>query len=288
MLGAGLVWGSMPIYFKLLAELATIEIVAYRVLWSVPLLLAIVWMRKRLHALRDLFRDRRSRGFLLASSLFIAANWIIYVFAVNADQVVAASLGYFINPLSTVLLGALFLKDRLNRNQWIALAVAGAGVAALAIDAWQTLWISLALAGSWGCYGLVRKVAGIPALTGLAAETMIIAPFAIAYVAWLVASGTGHQPGADIPLDLLLMAGALITATPLLLFNSAVSKLSFTALGFLQYIAPTIQFLIGWLLYDEALTRGHLICFALIWLSLVIYTHDAIQRERKVRRAVPV
>lgn len=268
-------WGVMPIYFKLLQSIPPLEVVAHRVIWSVPLLIVILWLRKNLTGLKAALADPKILRFLLLSSIFIAANWLIYVWAVQEKHVLAASLGYFISPLLSVFLGSIVLKEKLSRNQWIAVAIAAFGVSILAVEAWQTLWISMMLAGSWGLYGLIRKIAPVGPMVGLTVETGLLFPFFIAYLIWLTTSSTGTGFGESLPIDALLIGGAMVTAIPLLLFASAVQKISLTTMGLMQYVAPMMQFAIGVFVYNEPLTTSHLICFGLIWISLAIFSADA-------------
>lgn len=285
-LGAALVWGVVPIYYKLLAHLDATEVTTYRVIWSVPILLLILWFRGNLVGVASAFADAKTRNFLLLSSFFIGGNWLIYIIAINTEHVLAASLGYFINPLLNVLLAMLILKERINRTQGLSIAIAAIGVAVLAVQAWDTLWISMGLAGFWAGYALLRKVMTVGPMAGLAAETILLTPFCFAYLFWLDAQGQGsafHSFGSD---EWLLIGSAAVTAFPLLLFNSAVKKIDFVTISLIQYIAPTIQFFIGWLMYKEPLTASHIICFTLIWISLAIFTGDAIRAERARRMAV--
>lgn len=273
-------WGVMPIYFKLLQSVAPLEVVAHRVLWSVPLLLVILYFRKNLSGLRASWAEPKVRNALLGSSLLIAANWLIYVWAVQTDHILAASLGYFISPLLSVFLAKIFLKETLSRNQWIAVGIAAIGVSVLAVEAWQTLWISLALAGSWGFYGLVRKVAIVGPVVGLTIETTyLFVPFLL-FVGWITFGNgpptTTTHFGDDTSISLLLLGGAAVTAAPLTLFAAAVKTMKLSTIGLFQYLAPTLQFLIGVFLYKEPLTTSHLICFILIWSSLALFSVDAI------------
>ena len=272
-------WGLMPIYFKLLQSVGALEVVGHRIIWSVPLLLVILYFRKNLIGLTKALANRKLRWAMLASSSLIAANWLIYVWAVHEDHILAASLGYFISPLLSVFLGRIFLKEQLSRNKWIAIAIAAAGVSVLAVQALDTLWISLALAASWGLYGLVRKIADIGPVVGLTAETGILfLPFTL-FLVWLTLnappSTTSVHFGDDLTIDLLLVGGSIVTAIPLLLFASAVKKMTLGAIGLLNYLAPTIQFFVGVFVYDETLTPSHLICFVLIWTSLALYSTDS-------------
>lgn len=296
-LTACMFWGLMPVYFKFLQSVAPIEVVAHRVIWSVPLLLFILWLRKNLGGLKETFGDPKLLRLLLLSSILIAANWLIYVWAVHDSHILAASLGYFISPLLSVFFGHIFLKERLTRYQWLAVAIAAAGVSVLALEAWQTLWISLILAGSWSSYALVRKIAVTGPIVGLTVETGLLAPLFLAFLLWVTYGGgmaggdmtnvaeTAHL-GSSTLITILLMGGAIVTAVPLMLFASAVKKMSLGAIGLLLYIAPTIQFFIGVFIYHEPLTTSHLICFALIWTSLAIFSADSIITERRRKAAV--
>ncbi|MGB5483526.1 EamA family transporter RarD [Parasphingorhabdus sp.] len=281
-------WGLMPVYFKLLQSVGALEVVAHRIIWSVPLLLVILYFRKNLVGLASALADRKLRWTMLASSFLIAANWLIYVWAVHEDHILAASLGYFISPLISVFLGRIFLGEQLSRNKWIAIAIAVSGVSVLAVQALDTLWISLALAASWGCYGLVRKVADIGPIVGLTAETGILFLPVTLFLVWLTfgapPSSTSLHLGDDRMIDLLLIGGAMVTAIPLLLFASAVKKMTLGAIGLLNYLAPTIQFLVGVFIYNEALTPSHVICFVLIWISLAIYSTDSYLAGKAARK----
>ena len=278
-LGAYLIWGVLPLYFKLLGGVAASEIVAQRVLWSVLLLGVLILATRHLGRLRAALRDPRAVRLLLVSALLIGANWLIYVWAINARHVLETSLGYFLNPLVNVLMGVVLLKERLTRAQGLAVALAAAGVAVLAVGAGTGLWISLGLALTFASYGLLRKIAPVESLEGLAVETMILAPIALAWLGWLTRSGA-LAFGRDPVESGLLALGGVITALPLLLFAAAARRLKLSTLGLLQYIAPTIQFLLAVLVFGEPLTPAHLICFAAIWTGLAIYAADGLRRFR--------
>ncbi|MEO9634451.1 MAG: EamA family transporter RarD [Parasphingorhabdus sp.] len=286
---ACLFWGLMPVYFKQLQSVDALEVVAHRIVWSVPVLLLILYFRKNLASLGTALADRKLRWSMLASACLIAGNWLIYVWAIHESHILAASLGYYISPLLSVFMGKIFLGEKLSRNKWIAIAIAAAGVSVLAVQALDTLWISLALAASWSSYGLVRKIADIGPITGLTAETGILfLPF-ILFLVWLSFGGTpnpdNQRLGDDWMIDLLLICGALVTAIPLLLFASAVKKMAFSTIGLLNYLAPTIQFLVGVFLYKEPLSPSHIICFLLIWTSLAIYSTDSFLTGKATRKA---
>lgn len=285
-LGAYLFWGFLPLYFKLLDHVGAVEVVASRVLWSLVLLLFILALRGSLGEFARVIRNPRLLLVLSASAALIAVNWLVYVWAVNAHHVVAASLGYFLNPLVNVLLGFGVLKERLGRLQWASVALAATGVAILAGAALDTLWISLALAISFGLYGLIRKLAPVTALQGLAAETLILVPFSLAYLGWLQSS-SGIATGADAWTTFLLALSGVVTSVPLLLFAVAAKRMPYSTLGLLQYIAPTLQFIIGVWGFGEPLSSGQLWSFGLIWAGLAIFTADSLRRARAEGRPLP-
>lgn len=279
---AYLSWGFLPVYFKLLASVLPTEVVAQRVLWSVLLLAALIVGAKRWPQLRAAFANPRALKILSASALLIGANWLIYIWAIGANHVLETSLGYFLNPLVNVMMGVFLLKEKLTRAQGIAVGLAAIGVSVLAIGAASGLWISLGLAGTFATYGLLRKIAPVESLEGLTIETVLLAPVAAIYLLWLgPASAFGDTAGVST----LLALGGIVTAVPLLLFAAAARRLRYSTLGLLQYLAPTIQFLLAVLAYGEPLTTAHLICFALIWIGLGIYAADGLRRAPSRRRA---
>ncbi len=286
-LGAALIWGIVPLYFKLLARVGSVEIVAYRILWSLPLLLAILAALGNFGAMRVALRQPRTRLLLLLSSLFIAGNWILYVVAVNDGHVLAASLGYFISPLLTVVLGAAVLGERLPHLQWMAVGIAAIGVAVLGAGALETLGISVALAAMWGFYSLARRVAQVDAIPGLALETALLLPLAIGWIGWQFARGTAYPFGSGSATDWLLVGAGAVTALPLLLFNSAVKKLDFATIGLIGYVGPTLQFLLAVFLFREPLTASHAAAFALIWCGLGLYGYAAWRGAQPRGRQLP-
>lgn len=285
-LAAYLSWGFLPVYFKLLGGVPPIEIVAQRVLWSVLLLAVLIVAAKRWRDLRRAMANPGALKILTASALLIGANWLIYIWAIGANHVLETSLGYFLNPLVNVLMGVVLLKERLTRAQGIAVALAATGVAVLAAGASSGLWISLSLAGTFATYGLLRKIAPVESLEGLAIETILLVPLAAAYLGWLATRGE-LAFGTDPYLTWLLVFSGIMTATPLLLFAAAARRLRYSTLGLLQYLAPTIQFLLAVLAYGEPLTTAHIVCFVLIWTGLVIYAADGLRRAPKRRRPTP-
>lgn len=283
---AALCWGLMPVYFKLLTSVGALETVSHRIIWTVPLLVLILALRRSLPEVWATVANPKLLRWLTLSAVLIAANWLIYIWAVHNAHIVAASLGYFISPLLSVMLGTMFLRERLSRMQWAAIAIAALGVAVLAASAWQTLWISLVLAGSWSAYSLVRKLAVVGPLSGLAVETGLLAPIFLTYIVWLATAGDGMEFGQLLSIDLLLLGAAVITAVPLLLFAGAVRTVPFATLGLMQYIAPLMQFLFAVFVYDEPLTTAQLLCFGCIWTGLVIYSVDAWRTARQTAQTV--
>lgn len=270
----------MPVFFKQLSAVPALEIIAHRVVWAVPLLLLIMALRRQLGEYRDALARWPLLRWMLASAALISINWLIYVWAVNNGNILAASFGYYLNPLLNILMGTLFLGERLNRLQWGAVGVATLGVALLAIGAIDTLWISLTLAASFCAYGLVRKMAPVGSVPGLAIETTLLLPIAMAGAFWFAWSGPHDGWGSDATTTWLLAAGGAITAIPLLLFATAARRMNYSALGFVQYLAPTLQFLCGFLLYNEPLTPVRIASFVLIWIALGIFSIDALRRMR--------
>lgn len=281
-LGAYVIWGFVPVYFKLLDHVPPVEIVAQRILWSIPLLLVIMYFRSQLGDYAAIFRHKAHLRNLLASATLIAINWLIYIWAVSTDHILAASLGYYLNPLVNVLLGRMFLGERLRTLQLVAVAVAAVGVAILIGDALDTLWVSVSLACSFGLYGLIRKITPVGSVPGLAVETTLLAPLSLAAAFWFASNGTGGFGDGFHTTGLLILAGA-VTAIPLLLFATAARRMSYASLGFVQYLAPSIAFLLGVFVYGEPLSMTKLACFILIWVSIAIFCADAWRNYRAAK-----
>lgn len=281
MIAAYLLWGMLPIYFKSMPGIAPLEIVAHRILWSVLFLLVLMGAGGQLGALGRTLRNGRVVATLAVTALLIATNWLIYVWAVANKHILAASLGYFLNPLVTVMLGVTVLKERLSGAQKAAIALAGAGVAILAVSALDTLWISVMLAVSFALYGLIRKMAPVEALPGLMIETLLLSLPALGYLVYLQGTGTASFGREWVP-SLLLMAAGVITSVPLLLFAKGARLLPLATVGLLQYMAPIMQFLLGLLLYREPLGVTRLASFLLIWLGLALFTQDAVRGYRRL------
>ena len=278
--GAYLCWGFMPLFFKQLGGVPALEIISHRVIWAVPLLILIMAFRHQLTEYWRAISAWRTLRWMMVSAILMSGNWLLYVWAVNSGQILAASLGYFLNPLLNIVLGTVFLSETLNRTQWFAVGVAALGVAVLAAGAIGTLWISLTLAFSFAIYGLIRKMAPVGSVPGLAIETSLLLPFSIAGAIYFAGQPAHPGWGSDMRISLFLAAGGVVTAVPLLLFATAARKLPYSVMGFIQYIGPTIQFLLGVFLYDETLSGPRAICFVLIWAALALFTWDGIRRMR--------
>ncbi len=281
-LGAYLVWGLLPLYLKLLTGVPAIDVLAHRILWSLLVMSGVVLVVSGGARLRAVLADRRLALLLLASSVFIAINWLVYTWSILNGHVLDTSLGYFINPLISIGFGVLLLGERLTMAQWLAVGFAVAGVAATTIAHGQLPLISLCLAVSFAIYGLIRKHAAVDAVTGLFVETLVLAPVA---AIWLATRPTGvfDRP---LPLLALLAAGGILTALPLLLFGIATRHLKLSTLGLMQYTAPSLVFVQAILLFGETLDPWRLAAFALIWTGLAIYTVSLAQNSRRARAAV--
>jgi chloramphenicol-sensitive protein RarD len=271
-------WGVLPIYFKLLAAVAPFDIVAHRILWSLPLLGLLIFIARGWPRIREAITDRRTIGMLVVTALLIACNWLLYVYAVTGGHILASSFGYYLNPLANVLLGRFVLKERLSRLQWIAVAIAAAGISVLAAGALSQLWISLTLCGTFALYGLLKKVVPADAITGLGIETALLFPLAITWVTWRHSIGVPVMGSSGSQTAMLLLAG-IVSTTPLLLFTAAARRLPYSTLGMLQFIAPTLQFLIG-VAYGEPLRTAHLIAFPAIWIALALYVTALVRAPR--------
>ncbi|MGH1563684.1 EamA family transporter RarD [Mumia sp. DW29H23] len=282
--GAYLFWGLVPLYWPLLEPASATEVLAHRVVWSlVTVAVLLLAVRRWSHALA-VTRDPRRLAYVVAGGFVVALNWGTYIYAVNSDRVVEASLGYFINPLVTIAFGVVFLHERLRTVQWCALALAFVAILELTWEYGHLPVIALTLAFSFGVYGLLKKKAGIGAVEGLALETVAVAPFALAYLGYLAATGASTFGNEGVGHALLLASTGVVTAVPLLLFGGAATRLSLTTLGLLQYLAPILQFLLGVLVMHEAMTTGRWVGFVLVWVALVLITVEATQHHRRTLR----
>lgn len=278
-IGAYSFWGLLPIYWKLLQHVPALETLLHRTAWSLVFVAGLLFYKNEWGWLAEVRQNRRTVGIYLLSAILLALNWLIFIWAVNAGFVVDASLGYFINPLLSVVLGVFFLKETLRPYQWVAVSIALLGVIYLTITVGKLPWIALSLALTFGVYGLVRKTAPLASLPALGLETAVLTPIAIAYFLFLELSGSGHF-FLDWQTAVLLALSGAITAIPLLLFGAGARRINLSTIGILQYIAPTLQFLLGVFLYNEIFTQSRLIGFSMIWLALVIYAVDSLRNGR--------
>ncbi|WP_114809085.1 EamA family transporter RarD [Paraburkholderia kururiensis] len=269
-------WGLFPVYFKTLHQIGALEMLAHRMAWSLLFLVAVLTVRQQWRWLGPVLRDRPLVARFAASAVLLSANWGIYIWAVNADHIVDASLGYFINPLINVLFGLVFLGERLRRGQWLAVAIAAVGVSWLTWQNGHPPWISLALGFTFAGYGLLRKTAKLGALEGLTLETILLFPVALLYLLWLASRGANGFAVAPFGVQLLLAAAGPITAIPLLLFAAGARRIPFSMLGLIQYVTPTLQLLLGVLLYGEPFGRVQLIGYGAIWLALAVYSLEGL------------
>ena len=283
---AYVMWGLFPLYWPLLEPAGAVEILAHRVAWSMLTMVALTLLLRRTSQLRGILRSRRSLALLTVAAVVIAFNWGGFIYGVNAGRVVEVSLGYFINPLVTVLLGVVVLGERLRPVQWAAMGLAGVAVVVLAVDYGHPPWIAILLAFSFGTYGLAKKKAGLQAVESLTFETIVLFPVALGWLVWLAISGQGHFTTDGIGHGVLLMTTGLVTAVPLICFGAAAIRIPMTTIGLLQYLAPTLQFAIGLLVFDEAMTEVKWIGFALVWVALVVFTLDTLRHRAQQLRLV--
>lgn len=285
-LGAFLIWGLVaPVYFKQLGDIGAVEIVAHRVVWTVLLVGGLVLAIKGPAAILRGVGGWRGFGVFAVTTALISTNWTVFIWAVTHGRMVESSLGYYINPMVNVVLGMVFLHERLSRRQLGAVLIAGAGVLSLVLSYGSVPWVALTLALTFGVYALVRKKAAIDPIIGLVVETALLVPLALAYLLWLNATGGGSFGVHGLGTDLLIMLSGPITAVPLVLFMMGAARLKLSTIGLLQYISPTGQLMLGVLVYDEAFTSAHGIAFGCIWLALLLYSADAFTTHRAARAA---
>lgn len=278
-LAAYLLWGIFPVYFKIVQAVPSTEVLAHRIVWAVPFGALIIAARRQWPDVRAIARRPRTLAWLALSSALIAVNWLVYIVAVQSDQVFEASLGYYINPLTNVLAGVLVFRERLRHLQIGAILLAAVGVLVLAAGSTTFPWISLTLALTFTCYSVIRKRVIVGGMPGLFAETLFLAPAGLVYLAWLGQQGAAVFGAGDLALDALLTLAGPFTVVPLLLFALAARRLHLSTIGMMQFIAPTLQFLVG-IAYGEVLTRAHLVCFACVWLAIGLFLWDAWRRRR--------
>ncbi|MBN3564426.1 EamA family transporter RarD [Aliamphritea spongicola] len=278
-------WGVFPIYFHAIASVPAMEVLAHRIAWSLAFLAAILLISKRGKDILELLKKPKLLLSLTLTAIIVSANWMIFIWAVAQEQILEAALGYYINPLVSVFLGMIFLGERLRRGQWLAILLALAAVSYQLILLGKLPWIALSLAFSFGLYGLLRKTIPVDSILGLFTETLLLFPFAIGYMVWLASHNELVLLNASAGLSLLLLAAGIVTSLPLLCFTSATQRLSLLYIGLMQYIAPSISFLIAIFYFGETLDSNRLITFIMIWLALVIFTAEGLIRRRQNKRS---
>jgi chloramphenicol-sensitive protein RarD len=277
---AYLIWGLFPLYFRQLHAVPPVEMVGWRVIFTIPVCLVLVAALRQFGEVRRAITTPRTLAALAVSALLIGANWLIYVIAIATDHVLAASLGYYINPLMNVLAGTLFLHETLSRRQWLAVALAAVGVGVLAWGALDTLWISMGLALSFCGYGLVRKLAPVESLPGLTVETLVLIVPALGMIGWQAGQTAGISLGHSATRDATLAVAGIVTGVPLLLFATAARRMNYSALGFVQFLAPTLVFLLGLFVFHEPLHRVQLASFVMIWAAIGVFCWDLLSTRR--------
>ncbi len=278
---AFLIWGISPLYWKKLTAVPALEIVSHRVVWSLLILMPLILFRNRWKDFLSVLTNWRSVAILIVTSLFVSCNWLVYIWAVNNGLLLQASLGYYINPLVNVLLGTVFLGERLRAYQIIAVLLAGAGVLYLTIFYGQFPWIACILGFTFGLYGLIRKIITAGSLVGLTMETLLLAAPALGYLIYLTIDGSAAFLSGSLKIDLLLMGTSVLTALPLLLFAMSARRVKLATLGFLQYIAPTCMFGMAVFIFLEPFRTEQLVSFTLIWTALAVYSADSVVHFRK-------
>ena len=274
-------WGFIPIYWKLLNTVPSMEILTHRMVWSVFFLLGLLAVQKRLGEFRELFHSPKYIFMLLGTATLLGANWFVYIYGVNTNQVIETSLGYFISPLLVILLGAVFLRERLNIWQVVAVGFAALGVLNFIWNFGSLPWIALSLAFTFSFYGLFRKMIPVKPLVGLLMETALLAPLAVVLILFWKVDGTGHF-GTAWMTDFLLFGAGVVTSLPLLWFINSGKRLHYSTIGFFQYLTPSIQLAIGVYLYNETFTTTHAVTFGLIWTGLIIYSINTIQTYQHI------
>ncbi|EPW5502134.1 EamA family transporter RarD [Vibrio vulnificus] len=283
-LGAYTMWGIAPIYFKSLAAVSPLEILSHRVVWSFFLLAALLHFGRHWRTVRDVLTSKSKMLYLVTTAILVGANWLIFIWAVNANHMLDASLGYYINPLINVLLGMLFLGERLRKLQWFAVTLAACGVLVQLVVFGSVPIVAIALAFSFGFYGLLRKKVSVDAQTGLFIETLVMLPAAAIYLLFIAATPTSNMLANPSQLNLLLIAAGVVTTLPLLCFTGAATRLKLSTLGFFQYIGPSVMFLLAVLIYGEAFTTDKALTFAFIWGALVVFSFDGLRYRRNSRK----
>ena len=272
-------WGLLPIYWKLLDSASALEILAHRMLWSMVFVFALLTVQKRLNEILELFKTPKNFWLLMVTAILLGCNWFVYIYAVNTDQVIEASMGYYINPLLNVLMGFVFLKERLNLWQSLALGLAVLGVLNFLWDFGSLPWIALSLSFTFALYGLVRKVISVKPLVGLLIESVLLAPLAILMIGLWILDGSGNF-GKQWGTDLLLIGAGVVTSLPLLWFVNAAKRLRYSTMGFFQYLSPSMNLVLGIFLFNEPFTQTHMITFSLIWSGLAIFSINTFKDQK--------
>lgn len=281
-------WGIAPIYFKSLSGVPALEILSHRIVWSFFLLAALLHFGRHWGSVVSIFSDKRKLIYLTTSAILIGVNWLIFIWAVNANHMLDASLGYYINPLINVLLGMLFLGERLRKMQWFAVALAAVGVLIQLIAFGSVPLVAIALACTFGFYGLLRKKVSVGAQTGLFVETLVLAPAALIYLVWIADSATSDFTSNPLSLNLLLFSAGIITTLPLLCFTSAATRLKLSTLGFFQYIGPSLMFLLAVAVYGETFAMDKAFTFIFIWGALAVFSFDGLRNNRRNKKSAHV
>lgn len=280
-MAAYIMWGIAPIYFKSIIDVAPLEILSHRIIWSFFFLAIMVYFTKGWPQIKATLTSRKKCVYLLASSITIACNWLVFIWAVNNNHMLDASLGYYINPLFSVLLGMIFMQEKLRKLQWFAVVLACLGVLVQLIVFGSLPIVALLLASSFGVYGLLRKKVNLNAMTGLFIETLVLLPVALIYMTFIANSSTSHLSQNPMSLNLLLLSAGIVTTIPLLCFAGAATRLRLSTLGFIQYIGPSLMFILAVFAYGEVFTQDKIITFICIWLALIIFTFDGLKHRPK-------
>ncbi|WP_439181487.1 EamA family transporter RarD [Carboxylicivirga taeanensis] len=276
-------WGLLPVYWKLLNHVPALEILAHRIFWSLIFVLLLLIWKKKLN-IGNLFYNKKATSTLAITGLLVGSNWGVYIYAVNINHIVEASLGYYITPLVNVALGLIFLKEKLSKLQILALVLAATAVIYLTIDYGRFPWISIYLAVSFGLYGLLKKMSGVEAMPALAVETLVLTPFALSYIVWGLVSGKGHLFNDTIQTDALLIMAGVVTTLPLYWFGLGAKRITLTSVGFMQYIAPSIMLFLGLFIYHEGFPKEKQVAFVAIWIALALYSYSIFASYRKKKQ----
>ena len=284
-LAAYSIWGFFPFYFKALAQVPAAEVLAHRIIWSAAFLLTFIALTRSVEQLKSMMLNRRTLATLGITTLLVSTNWFVFIYAVSAGKVLESSLGYYLNPLVSIFLGAVFLREKMSGRQKVAIILAAAGVAIQTVMVGKLPLISITLAFTFGLYGLIRKAARVPAVTGLAIETTLVSPVALGYMIWLMSQDSLSFMALGKSIDILLLLAGVITVTPLILYGGALNRLRLSTLGIMQYIVPTAHFAWAVFAFGEPFTSGHLVSFGFIWAGLILYSSESLGISRLMTQA---